>query len=120
MAITKAMREQKKAELLKMFMDFAIEHGEDAKEIGSNIFMFPFCYENDEEDFAKVTIQIPTGSRDGEPFDGYAEAENWEFKKQQKAIKDEEAKKKKEAKIQRDKEYRAKQEENKKKRGEQK
>lgn len=117
MEITKAMREQKKAELMKRFIDFAISEGEDAKEIGTNMFMFPFCYENGAEDFVKVTIQIPTGSRDGEPFDGYGEAESWELKKKQKAETEAKKAKAKADKIRRDEEYRRKQNENKEKRG---
>lgn len=115
MAITKAMREAKKAELLELYRNFAIERGEDARDTGSNVFMFPFCYENGEEDFAKITIQIPTGSRDGEPYDGYGEADSWELKKKEKAIKKEKADKAKAEKIRRDIEYRAKQKANREK-----
>lgn len=115
MAITKAMREEKKAELVKEFIAFLKEKGEDVLEIGSNILAFPFCYNNGEEDFAKVTIQIPTGSRDGEPFDGYGEAESWEMKKREKAEKKAKAEKLKAEKIRRDIEYREKQKANREK-----
>ena len=116
MAITKAMREEKKAELMKIFIDFLKEKGEDVLEIGSNVLAFPFCYANGEEDAARIKIEIPTGSRDGEPFDCYGEAESWELKKKQKAAAAEKKKKDKEAKIKRDEEYRRKQQENKEKR----
>jgi len=116
MAITKAMREEKKAELMKDFIEFLKNRGEDVLEIGSNILAFPFCYDNGDEDFAKLTIQIPTGSRDGEPFDGYGEAESWELKKKQKAETAAKKAKEKAEKIRRDEEYRAKQKENKEKR----
>jgi len=53
-----------------------------------------------------VTVQIPKGSRDGEPYDGYAEAENYRIEtkqKQEEKLAKEIAKQKK---IERDKKLR--------------
>lgn len=117
MAITETMKKAKRAELMATLIDYFSNLGEDPREISANAFMFPFCYDNGEEDFFKITIQIPSGSRkDGEPFDGYGEAESWELKKRQKAEAEAKAAKAKAEKAKRDAAYYAKQKENKAKR----
>ena len=51
-------------------------------------------------------VKVPTGSRDGEPYDGYAKAEDYALKMKLKEEKAKEAKIAKEKKIARDKQMR--------------
>ena len=46
--------------------------------------MFPAIDELGNECFLTVTVQIPKGSRDGDPYDGYAEAENYRLETKRK------------------------------------
>ena len=59
--------------------------------------------------FARVKVEIPTGSRDDkEPFDGYALAEDYRVTNEEKEKKARENAEKKQKKIKRDEEYRRK------------
>ena len=103
MATTRtALRNALKAKYLEKAMEaFA---SEDVLRIKSNAFAFPVVDSEGNEDFITVTVSVPTGSRDdGEPWDGYAEAEAFAMKEKEKAEKAEakrkEAEKKKKKKA---------------------
>ena len=105
----KSLREKIKqlytAELIQFFTD----KEEDVLRIKSNEICFPVLDEEGNEEFVKITIAVPTGSRDdNEPFDGYGKAQEYEMKLKEKAKKAEKAAKKKAEKIKRDEEYRRK------------
>ena len=81
--------------------------GEDVMMTKANQFCFPCLDENGGEWFARVTIEIPTGSRDdNEPFDGYSMAETYKIKLVNDKKKAEEKAKAKAEKIKRDEEIR--------------
>ena len=64
----------------------------------------PYVDAEGNEKFVKITFSVPTGSRaDNEPYDGYAEAEDYKCKTEQAAIKKAENDRKKAAKIEKDK-----------------
>ena len=89
---------------------------EEVLRVKSNEIAIP-CVDADGNDaYVVVTVKVPTGSRDGDPYDGYGEAESYALSCKQKAEKAEADAKKKAAKIARDQAYRAKQAENKAKR----
>lgn len=71
-------------------------------ETGSQELCLPIVGEDGEEGYMVVTFKIPKGSRDGEPYDGYAMAEEYKLKCEAKAEKAKVAAAKKEAKIARD------------------
>ena len=83
------------------------EKGEEVLRVGSNEFALPCLDEAGNEKFIVVTVKVPTGSRDGDAYDGYAMAEDYTIKCRNKA----EANAKKEAdkakKIAKDKAKRA-------------
>lgn len=87
--------------------------GEEVLQTGSNTIAIPCVDDNGDEQFCCFTIKVPTGSRDGDPYDGYGEAESYALSVQQKAEKAEKAAAEKAKKIERDKAYRAKQAEQK-------
>lgn len=81
--------------------------GYDVLETGSNELCVPIVNTDGEEGYLVITFKIPKGSRDGEPYDGYAVAEDYKMKVKQKEA---DAKKRAEAKakkIERDKKIRA-------------
>lgn len=72
------------------------ELGEEVLSVASNRIAFPAVGADGGEYFVTVTVAIPTGERNGEPYDGYAEAEGYALKLAEKAeIAKEKAKKKK-------------------------
>ena len=84
--------------------------------VKSNEIALPCVDAEGNDSYVVITVKVPTGSRDGEPYDGYGEAQSYALSVKQKAEKAEADAKKKAAKIARDQAYRAKQAENKAKR----
>lgn len=87
MATTRtALRTALKAKYLEQVVDaFA---SEDVLRIKSNAIAFPVVDSEGNEDFITITVSVPTGSRDdGEPWDGYAEAEAYQMREKEKAEK---------------------------------
>ena len=91
---------------LERVTNFFSADGEDAQQTKTGTIMFPAVDELGAECFVTITVQIPKGSRDGEAYDGYAEAENYRMEtkaKQEGKLAKELAKQKK---IERDKKLR--------------
>ena len=91
---------------LERVTNFFSADGEDAQQTKTGTIMFPAVDEFGAECFVTITVQIPKGSRDGEAYDGYAEAESYRIEtkaKQEEKIAKEIAKQKK---IERDKKMR--------------
>lgn len=79
-------------------------NGEEVLRVGNGAISYPVVDAEGNEKFVKITFSVPTGSRaDNEPYDGYAEAEDYKFKTEQTAIKKAENDRKKAAKIEKDK-----------------
>lgn len=98
MATTRtALRTALKVKYLEKVVDaFA---SEDVLRIKSNAIAFPVVDSEGNEDFITITVSVPTGSRDdGEPWDGYAEAEAFAMKEKEKAEKAEQKRKEAEKK----------------------
>ena len=73
----------------------------------SNAICTPCVDENGDEKWAVITITIPTGADKGrEPFDGYAEAEDYAHKLREKAVKAQKKAEEKAKKIEHDKKVR--------------
>ena len=80
---------------------------EDVMLVGTNQVAFPCVDEEGNDAWIEVTIKVPTGSRDGDIYDGYSLAEDYEMKTAAKAEKKKENDAKKAAKIARDEKMRA-------------
>lgn len=79
----------------------------DVLRTGSQELCIPVVNDEKDEGYIVLTFKIPKGSRDGEPYDGYAVAEDYKMKVKQKEV---DAKKRAEAKakkIEQDKKLRA-------------
>lgn len=95
-----------RSKTLQRITNFFANEGEDVQQTKTGTVMFPAIDELGNECFLTVTVQIPKGSRDGEAYDGYAEAKNYRLEtkqKQDEKITKEAAKQKK---IERDKKLR--------------
>ena len=102
-------------EIIAKLKDFFTEQGEDFLRIAQGEFCFPTVDKNGEDKFIQIVVKIPKGSRDGEPFDGYGLAEDFQMKSEEKAEKAKKMAEKKKAKIAKDEELRRKKKENLKK-----
>lgn len=90
-----ALNEKIRNEVLTRLIDYFTngETTEDILRTNSNEIAFPCVDEEGNEKFVVITVKVPTGSRDGEEYDGYAVAESYALKVKEKA---EKAKKKEE------------------------
>jgi hypothetical protein len=91
---------------------------EEVLRVKSNEIAIPCVDADGEDNFVVITIKVPTGSRDGDPYDGYGEAESYEMKVREKAEKDKENAAKKARKIAADEKRRKQLAEQKANRGE--
>ena len=77
--------------------------GEEVLRTKSNEIAIPCLDEDGNEEFLVLVFKVPTGSRDGDAYDGYSMAEDYAMKVQKKAEKAEKDKAEKEKKIAKDK-----------------
>lgn len=92
--------------LLADIMEFLKNKGEDCEQVASNCFAYPFVNDLGSEEFIKITIAVPTGSRDGEPYDMYALADEFKEKQKKQAEKQKQQAEQKAKKIEADKKKR--------------
>lgn len=89
--------------LRKSYMDkitaFLADQGEEVLITGSNEIALPCVDSEGNDEFIVLTFKIPTGSRDGDPYDGYSVAEDFKMKSDEKAEKAKIAAEKKAKKI---------------------
>ena len=104
----KQFRESVRARYMGKVKEFLESTQDDVLVVGSNEFAIPVVREDGEEDYVVLTFKMPTGSRDGDGYDGYAMAEDYAFKCEEKRKKAEAAAEAKAKKIAKDKAARAK------------
>lgn len=102
----KVLNEKLREKFLEIVGEILKEKDEEVLRTGSNEIAVPCLDEEGNEKFVVLTIKVPTGSRDGDAYDGYAMAEEFEIKQRLKAEKAKETAKKKAKKIERDKKLR--------------
>ena len=78
-------------EIKVRFLDGVAEHltnvGEEVLRVGSNEIAIPVLDEEGNEKWLVLTFKVPTGSRDGDAYDGYSMAEDYAMKQVEKAEK---------------------------------
>lgn len=94
-------------DILNAIREFLTSKGYECLTTKSNQISIPVVDAERNEGYVVLTAQVPTGSRDGDPYDGYAEAEDYARHIAEQAAKKEEAARKKAIKIQQDTERRA-------------
>lgn len=85
----------------------AFAKDEDVMRTGTGEIAFPVVDNEGEDNWVVITVKIPTGSRDGDAYDGYSMAEQYTMLQAEKERKAKEAAAKKAAKIARDEKMRA-------------
>ena len=78
-------------EIKLRFLEGVTEHltqcGEEVLRTGSNEIAIPVLDEDNNEKWLVLTFKVPTGSRDGDAYDGYSMAEDYAMKQVEKAEK---------------------------------
>lgn len=108
MAISdRVLKDQLRAKHLESVRSFFEGEGEEVLITGSGELCFPVVDSEGNERWMQVVVKVPSGSRDGDPFDGYSLAEDWQMKCAEKARKAEADAKKKAEKAAKDAKARA-------------
>jgi len=102
----KASNDKYRNDIIQQLITFFNEKGEDVLQTASNTIAFPFCNDVQSDEWLKIVISIPGGSRDGEPFDGYEQAQQHQEKEVERAEKAKKAEEVKARKIEQDKKKR--------------
>ena len=80
MATNKVLNDKLRELYLEKIGNSLSKEDEDVLRVGSNELAIPCLDEEGNEKFIVITIKVPTGSRDGDAYDGYSMAEDWEIK----------------------------------------
>lgn len=99
----KQLHEALRARYMSLIREFLESKGEEVLVTNSNEFAVPCVDEEGNDEFLVLGFKVPTGSRDGEAYDGYGEAESYTMKVAEKADKAKAAAEAKAKKIARDK-----------------
>ena len=90
---------KERAILRERWVNHLIEYfdklGEDIQRAKSNEIAFPVVSENENEYYIKIVVSVPTGSRDGDGYNPYDLAEEYQLKLENKRLKEEKKKKEK-------------------------
>ena len=97
------LNEKIKATFLPLVSESLSQLDYDVLRVGSNEIAIPTLDEEKNEKWVVITVKVPTGSRDGEEYDGYSLAEEYEMKQKEKIEKAKATAEKKAKKIAEDK-----------------
>ena len=103
MATNKALKEEMRKGYMERVKAFLESEGEEVLQTGTNEYAIPCVDGEGNEEFIVLVFKIPTGARDGEGYDAYGAAEDFQAKQADKAEKAKIAAERKAAKIERDK-----------------
>jgi hypothetical protein len=81
-------------QFLSIVSQIMAEKGEDILRVKANEIAIPTVDADGEDNWVVITVKVPTGSRDGDAYDGYGEAESYQMKVKEKAEKEAEKAKK--------------------------
>ena len=103
MASNKALNDSLRSDYLAKVKESFEQLGEEVLVTGSGEVCMPCVDSEGNDKWIQIVVKIPSGSRDGEPFDGYSLAQDWQMKLEEKKAKAEETARKKKKKIAKDK-----------------
>lgn len=98
-ALDKALR----AKYLNAIVEMLTANGDEILRTGSQEIAIPTLNAEGMDEYVVITVKVPQGSREGDPYDAYEIAEDYKRKQAEKAEKAKEAAAKKAAKVERDK-----------------
>lgn len=84
---TKVLNEEIKIRFLEGVSEHLTQCGEEVLRTGSNEIAIPVVDEDGNEKWLVLTFKVPTGSRDGDAYDGYSMAEDYQMKLAEKEAK---------------------------------
>ena len=99
----KVLDDKLRSKYLEIVKSCLADKGEEILITGTSEFAIPCVDEEGNDKFAVFSVKIPTGSREGDAYDGYSMAEDYKMKAEAKAEKAKAAAEKKAKKIERDK-----------------
>ena len=102
----KSLHDALRAKYIERVSKFLADAGEEVLVTGSNEIALPCVDSEGNDEFIVLTFKVPTGSRDGDAYDGYSIAEDFKIKSAEKAEKAKIAAEKKAKKIAQDKKMR--------------
>ena len=102
----KSLHDALRAKYIERVSKFFADAGEEVLVTGSNEIALPCVDSEGNDEFIVLTFKVPTGSRDGDAYDGYSMAEDFKMKSAEKAEKAKVAAEKKAKKIAQDKKMR--------------
>lgn len=85
---TKVLNEEIKVRFLEGVAEHLTNVGEEVLRTGSNEIALPVVDDEGNEKWLVLTFKVPTGTRQGEAYDGYEMAEDYKMKLENKAIKE--------------------------------
>ena len=102
----KSLHDALRAKYIERVSKFLADAGEEILVTGSNEIALPCVDSEGNDEFIVITFKVPTGSRDGDAYDGYSMAEDFKIKSAEKAEKARIAAEKKAKKIAQDQKMR--------------
>ena len=102
----KSLHNALRAKYIERVSKFLADAGEEVLVTGSNEIALPCVDSEGNDEFIVITFKVPTGSRDGDAYDGYSMAEDFKMKSAEKAEKAKIAAEKKAKKIAQNKKMR--------------
>ena len=102
----KSLRETLRARYMDIVRNALIGREEEVLVVGSNEYAIPCVDADGNDEFVVITVKIPTGSRDGDAYDGYAMAQEYRMKLAEKAEREKARAEAKAKKIAKDEERR--------------
>ncbi len=98
----KATNDALRNKYVEKLMEVLSGMDEDVLRVGSNELAIPVVDAEGEDSYVVFTVKVPTGSRDGDAYDAYGLAQEYEMKTKEKAEKAKKAAEEKARKIARD------------------
>ena len=102
----KSLHDALRAKYIERVSKSLADAGEEVLVTGSNEIALPCVDSEGNDEFIVLTFKVPTGSRDGDAYDGYSMAEDFKMKSAEKAEKAKIAAEKKAKKIAQDEKMR--------------
>ena len=96
-----------RANYANILYEMLVNSGEDVGYVSAGVINFPVVDENGNDSWIEITVKVPSGSRDGTPYDGYELREDYVIKQENAAERKAKADAAKAKKIARDEAARA-------------
>lgn len=101
--MSKKANDALRAQWISEVMDWLRNKGEDMMQVSGNEVAFPVVDGEGEDNYVVITVKIPSGSRDGEAYDLYGLAQEYQMKQADKQERAKKAAEEKARKIAKDK-----------------